>query len=100
MLVKGEYNKKADCLSHYYKSDTIVDVHDYHDYTQANLKMDPIGEDLPSAQYQEVVERTMEMHTMHAIGIQRSQWLPEAKDRLETEAQELAETPVNAPLPI
>lgn len=39
------------------------------------------------------------MHAMHAMDTQRSQQLQEARDRLETEAQELAETPVDTPLP-
>jgi len=47
--VKGEYNKVADCLSRYYESNTAADVHAYHDYVQADLKVDPIGEDLPLA---------------------------------------------------
>jgi len=75
--VKGEYNKVADCLSRYYKSDTTADVHDYHDYVQADLKVDPTGEDLPSARYQEVVERTVEMRAMHAMETQRSQRTPQ-----------------------
>jgi len=96
--VKGEYNKVADCLSHYYESDTAADIHAYHDYVQAGLKVDPIGEDLPLARYQEVVERTVEMCAMHAMETQRSQQLQEAKGHLEIEAQELLETRANAPL--
>ena len=30
--IKGELNKVADCLSWYYKSDTIQDVHMYDEY--------------------------------------------------------------------
>ena len=45
--VKGEYNKVADCLSRYYKSDTAADVHDTLEYVQADRKVDPEGEDLP-----------------------------------------------------
>ena len=95
--VKGEYNKVADCLSRYYESDTAADVHAYHNYSQADLKVDPIGKDLPLAQYQEVVERTVEIHAMHAMETRRSQRLQEAKGHLEIEAQELLETRTSAP---
>ena len=30
--IKGEFNKVTDCLSRYYKSDTIQDVHMYDEY--------------------------------------------------------------------
>jgi len=36
--VKGELNKIADCLSHYYKSDTSADIHEFHEYVQANRR--------------------------------------------------------------
>jgi hypothetical protein len=45
--IKGEYNKVADCLSRYYKNDTSADVHEFHDYVQADRRIDPKGEDLP-----------------------------------------------------
>ena len=32
MYIKGELNKVADCLSRYYESDTIQDVHMYDEY--------------------------------------------------------------------
>ena len=41
--IKGEYNKVADCLSRYFESDTSADEHDFHDYVQANRKVDPDG---------------------------------------------------------
>jgi len=79
--IKGEYyNKVADCLSCYYESNTAADVHDYHDYIQADLKVDPTGEDLPSARYQEVVERTVEMRAMHAMETRRANGFKKPKD--------------------
>ena len=53
MYIKGEYNKVADCLSRYYENDTSADVHEYYDYIQANLRINPTGEDLSSARYGE-----------------------------------------------
>ena len=47
--VKGKLNKIADCLSCYYESDTSADVHEFHEYVQANRRIDLEGEDLPSA---------------------------------------------------
>jgi len=67
MYVKGEYNKVANCQSQYYENDTSADIHEYYDYVQADLRIDPTGEDLPSARYEEVVEKTIEMHAMHAM---------------------------------
>jgi len=91
--VKGEHNKVADCLSRYYESDTAADVHEYHDYVQADLRIDPTGDDLPSSRYEEVVERVVETSAMRAMELRRSRQLQEAKSRLETEAQELAPPP-------
>ena len=49
--VKGELNKIADCLSCYYKSNTSANIHEFHEYIQADRRIDPEGEDLPSARY-------------------------------------------------
>jgi len=87
--VKGEYNKVANCLSRYYENDTPADVHEYHDYVQADLRIDPTGEDLPSARYKEVVEKTVEMRAMHAMELRRSKRLQEVKEHVEVEAEEL-----------
>jgi hypothetical protein len=46
--IKGELNKVADCLSRYYESDTIQDVHMYDEYVRADARIDPAGEDLPA----------------------------------------------------
>ncbi|KAF8227593.1 hypothetical protein L208DRAFT_1145175, partial [Tricholoma matsutake] len=47
MYIKGELNKVADCLSWYYESDTVGDVHQPYKYIQADTRIDPTGEDLP-----------------------------------------------------
>jgi len=91
--VKGEYNKVADCLSRYYESDTAADVHGYHDYVQADLRIDPTGDNLPATRYEEVVEKVVEIHAMHAMEARRSRCLQEARDRLEVEVQDLAPPP-------
>ncbi len=89
--VKGEYNKVADCLSQYYGNDTSTDVHEYHDYVQADLRIDPTEEDLSSAQYEDVVEKTMEMHMMHAMELRQSKRLQEVKEYIEVEVKELSQ---------
>ena len=91
--VKGEYNKVADCLSRYYESDMAADMHEYHNYVQADLKIDPNGDDLPSSWFEEVVERVVEMTAMRAMELHRSRCLQEAKGRLKAEVQELALPP-------
>ena len=45
--VKGSSNKVADSLSRYYQSDTDDDVCQTYDYVNADLALDPEGEDLP-----------------------------------------------------
>ena len=45
--VKGVTNKVADSLSRYYQSDTSEDSHPTFDFVNANVRLDPEGEDLP-----------------------------------------------------
>ena len=45
--VKGSSNKVADSLSRYYQSDTDNDTCQTYDYVNADLVLDPEGEDLP-----------------------------------------------------
>jgi hypothetical protein len=49
--IKGELNKVANCLTRYYESDTMANVHQPHDYVQADIQIDPSGEDLPAQHY-------------------------------------------------
>ena len=79
--IKGELNKVADCLSRYFENDTSNDVHELHEYVQADRRIDPEGEDLPKERYQEVVEKTVEICVMQAVEARHSQWLCEAKEQ-------------------
>ena len=45
--IKGTSNKVADSLSRYYQSDTEGDMHPTYDYVNADIQLDPEGEDLP-----------------------------------------------------
>jgi hypothetical protein len=45
--VKGISNKVADSLSRYYQSNTWEDIHPSYDFVNADLQLDPEGEDLP-----------------------------------------------------
>jgi hypothetical protein len=62
--IKGELNKVADCLSRYYESDTMVDIHQPHDYVQADIRIDPSGEDLPVQRYQEAMSKVIELRAI------------------------------------
>ena len=46
--IKGDLNKVTDCLSQYYESDTIQDIHMYNEYVCVDACIDPAGEDLPA----------------------------------------------------
>ena len=52
--IKGTSNKIADSLSWYYQSDTMDDIHPMYDYVNADMQLDPEGEDLPWNQVIEV----------------------------------------------
>jgi hypothetical protein len=52
--VKGTLNKVADALSRYYESDTWYDVHPITEYVDADVRLDPDHEDLPTDRSQEV----------------------------------------------
>jgi hypothetical protein len=83
--VKGEYNKVADCLSRYFENDTSADEHEFHDYVQADRKVDPDGEDLPSDRLQEIKERVIEIRSMHAMATRKK--LREEQELREEEAE-------------
>ena len=70
----------ADCLSHYYESDTAADVYEYHINVQANLRINPTGDNLPATQYEEVVEKVVEIRAIHAMEAHQSRHLQEARD--------------------
>jgi hypothetical protein len=52
--VKGETNVVVDALSRYYKLDLPDENHADYRYTCADIRIDPDGEDLPSARIEEV----------------------------------------------
>ncbi len=87
--IKGELNKVADCLSRYFENDTSSDVHELHEYVQADRRIDPDGEDLPRERYQEVVEKTVEIWVMQVVEARHSQRLREARKQREHEADEM-----------
>ena len=51
--VKGKTNLVADALSRYYKNDEWDDSHDESLYVNADTRLDPEGEDLPWARFEE-----------------------------------------------
>ena len=87
--IKGELNKVADCLSRYFENDTSSDIHELHEYVQADRRIDPDGEDLPRERYQEVVEKTVEIRIMQVVEARHSQRLREAREQREQEAEEM-----------
>jgi hypothetical protein len=87
LYVKGELNKVADCLLRYYESDTFADVHDTNEYVRADARIDPLGEDLPSARFLEVQERVIELSAMREHEHRRSAPLKEQRESRELEAQ-------------
>ncbi len=70
--IKGENNKVADCLSQYYENDTWDKSHNVQEYVRADARIDPGGEDLPSDRYQEMREKSVEIHAMHKATVCRS----------------------------
>ena len=54
MHVDGIDNKVADCLSHYYENDTSEDNHSENTYVNADMRLDPDGELLPTDCYMEL----------------------------------------------
>jgi len=87
--IEGELNKVADCLSRYFENDMLNEVHELHDYVQADRRIDPDGEDLPKERYQEVVEKTVEIRVMQVVKARHSQLLREARERREQEVDEM-----------
>ena len=54
MHVEGINNKVADCLSRYYENNTNDDNHLKNTYVNADLRLDPDGELLPTDRYMEL----------------------------------------------
>jgi hypothetical protein len=54
--IKGELNKGTDCLSRYYENDEWDEVHESHQYVNADVRLDPNLEDISFDRCEEVVE--------------------------------------------
>ena len=54
MHVDSIDNKVADCLSHYYENDMSEDNHSENTYVNADIRLDPDGELLPTDRYMEL----------------------------------------------
>ncbi|KAG6881730.1 hypothetical protein C0995_002794, partial [Termitomyces sp. Mi166 len=51
--------------------DTQDDVHDVHNFVQADKRIDPEGKDLPLHRFQEIVEHQVEIRAMQAHKLHR-----------------------------
>ncbi|KAG6865661.1 hypothetical protein C0993_007886, partial [Termitomyces sp. T159_Od127] len=89
--VKGELNKVVDCLLKYFESDMHKDVHNVHDFVQADKRIDPDGEDLPLHRFQEIVEHHIEIQAMQACEVRHSKQLKEQVEAQDLEAHSLVE---------
>ncbi|KAG6896844.1 hypothetical protein C0995_010997, partial [Termitomyces sp. Mi166 len=90
--VKGELNKVVDCLSQYFESDTIDDVHNVYDYVQADKRIDPEGKDLPLHRFHKIVEKRVEIQAMQARELRHSKRLKEQLELHDLEAQQMVES--------
>ena len=95
--IKGDLNKVADCLSRYYESDTIQDIHQYDEYVRADARIDPAGEDLPAQRYKEMTERVIEIRAMREDERRRSARIRERKEQRDIEAEEMAQAEAQGP---
>ena len=77
MHVDGMGNKVADCLSHYYENNTSEDNHSENTYVNADIRLDPDGELLPTDHYTE----------LHAAVTRRSKRLAERQESRHIEAK-------------
>src|SRR5215471_5139316 len=80
--VRGSRNTVADSLSRYHQSDSKDEPTQMHDYVNADLRLDPEGEDLPWGQIIEI--RTMSIEKVKGP-------LKEASEDREIEAARLTE---------
>jgi hypothetical protein len=89
MYVKGEYNKVADSLSHYYESETTNKGHEFHEYVHVDRRLDPEGEDLPHTRIMEIKEWIVEIRALRTVKTKNNGRPVEAKEQQEIEANEL-----------
>ena len=81
----------ADCLSCYYESDTKADVHEPHEYVQANTCINPSGEDLPAQQLQEIASGVIELRAIWDTELKQSKCLQECQESWDLEARLMEE---------
>ena len=62
--IQGKLNKVADCLLHYYESDTWYDVYNVLEYVDADVWLNPTLNNVPWNRLQEIEDHTVEMHTI------------------------------------
>ncbi|KAF8232688.1 hypothetical protein L208DRAFT_1271020, partial [Tricholoma matsutake] len=85
--IKGKLNKVADCLSQYYESDTLMDTHQPHKYVQADVCIDPAGDNLPGQWYREVTSKIIELQAIHSMEHCHSKQLQEQQETHDLEAK-------------
>ena len=95
--IKGNLNKVTDCLSWYYKSDMIQDIHQYDEYIQADAHIDPAGKDLPAQQYKEITERVIKICAIKEDEHCCSTHIHERKEQRDIEAEEMAQAESQEP---
>ncbi|KAG6893283.1 hypothetical protein C0995_001052 [Termitomyces sp. Mi166 len=74
-----------DCLSRYFESDTIDDVHNIYDYVQVDKWIDPEDEDLPLHRFYEITEKKVEIRAMQAQELRHTQVLEKRTESLTTD---------------
>ena len=83
--IKGKLNKVTNCLSQYYESDTMADIHQPYEYVQADACIDPTGDDLPAQWYQEVMSKVITLWAIHSTKVHCSKWLQEQQETRDVE---------------
>ena len=77
MRIDGVDNKVVDCLSCYYENDTSDNNHSENTYVNADIRLDPDGELLPTDCYME----------LHAAMTRQSKYLTERQESHHIEAE-------------
>ena len=71
--VKGSSNKVADSLSRYYQSDMEDDLHPPYDFVNADIQLDPEGEDLPWNRVVEIRAINTRSHALREATAERDE---------------------------
>jgi hypothetical protein len=78
MHVDGVDNKVADCLSRYYKNSTGDESHPEHIYINADARLDPDGELLPTDRYMEL--KTAATRRSNRLVENKEAWIVESEE--------------------